>query len=309
MSSSVASRPLLAMFALAALLAASVVIAVLLAPALQQLLRAAGVANPSFAEVAFRSLQVSLIAVTALALVWMKRGRTAAWPGSGWGLRPTPHPIRRALLCFAAGSLALIVVAGALMLLDVREVRYDVRTEASYWLSVVVRALIAALAIAVIEELWFRGGLFSLLQGSGGFVAALVLTTGLYAISHFLDRDAGAAVAGEDWRAALLLLGLGSRHLFDASHLGTLLALAAAGVWLTALRWRHSDIIGCIALHMGFVFVIKVFKKLTYINSEAPLRALAGRYDDTVGWLAFVVLAVGAIWSWRHNLRQREVYA
>ena len=298
-----APRPVRAVAVLVSVLLIGAGVSALVAPALQHLLRASGI-TPHFGEVTFRTLQITLIVVTALVLA-----RFCAPHRAGWGLRRAPRAARRALRGFVAGALALSVVAALLMVLDVREVRFDVRTEIGYWVEVSIRAAISALVISIIEELWFRGGLFGLLAHFGGVAAAVVLTTSLYAFSHFLDRDVGVAVSGEDWRAAWVVLGLGAWAMFDIGQLGSLLALAAAGVWLAALRWRHCDIIGCIGLHMGFVFVIKVFKKLTYINPDAPMRALAGHYDDMVGWLAFLVLAACAAWSWRQVPQAKELPA
>jgi membrane protease YdiL (CAAX protease family) len=293
-----------ALAAMVLLLLLAIVLTLAVAPLVLGLLPALGIAGADPREVVFRILQIGTIAATALLLRALPRPDGGAGADAAWGLYAGPGALSRGLRGFVAGASALAVVAAVLLLLEVREIRYDLRLELAHWVLVVLRALLAATLIALLEEVWFRGGLYGLLQRHGGVAPAAVLGSMLYAASHFIDRGEpqDAVPAADPWHALQGAVG----GVFQAGHLDSMLALLAAGLWLAALRRRQSDIIGAIGLHMGFVFVIKVFKKMTYINPDAPLRAVAGHYDDMIGWLALVVLGGCAAWSWRRSVTARR---
>jgi membrane protease YdiL (CAAX protease family) len=282
------------------LLLAGAALTIPLAPLFQRVLGLLGAEDVPFAVVVFRTLQMVLLVLSALMLA-----RSGGSGARAWGLAVNGRPWRRAGGAFLVGAASIAMVVLTLWLLDLRTTRYDLETGASHWVSVVAVSLLSATVIGVVEELWFRGGLYTLLQRAGGVRAAVLLTSVVYAVSHFFDRDMPVQGDAAHWREAAGIVLQGGQAILSSGEHGTMLALAAGGAWLAALRYRHGDIIGAIALHTGWVLVIKVFKKATYIEPDAPWRALAGGYDDVVGWLAFAVLLVFALAAWRGALHER----
>ena len=299
-----ARAPLRALVAALLIVVASVTVAALLAPAFAAVLSAIKDEPVSVAQVLLRTLQVVTLLLTLAIALALAPSRAGAF-----GLQLRPRWFRRFFAGVGLGSLSLVVVVAVLFALEVRVVRYDLNVQPAYWLGVVGKALLAAAVIALIEEVWFRGSLLSLLQQLGGAAVAIVVTSALYAASHFLALDETVSnTAGSLSGMGLLLDSL--EHVFALRNLDSMLVLLLGGLWLGLVRLIHGDIAACIGIHLGWVLVIKVFKKYTYIDPHSEYRWMAGRYDDLIGWVASVVFAIAcmhAFWQVRKRLHPQRL--
>lgn len=265
-----------------------------------------GVEALGFGEFSFRILEVCAIAGCIPLLAALGQGGWAAWgldrdrsflAHLGWGL--------------LLGIASLSIISAVLLVLNLRVIRPDLITDPGHWVEVVIRSGLAAMLIAVIEEAWFRGALQTVITRIFSAPSAILAISAFYALSHFLRPD--ATVDGQPVQFlsgfTALLSGVVSFPL--AAMADSILALFIAGVLLGILRARHGNIAMCIGVHAGWVFVIKVYKKFTYINPQAELNALVGQYDGVLGWLAaglFLLLTLlvwHLQWPWpwrrRHN--------
>lgn len=293
------SRRVPAALALAGYLAALVLIVGAASPAMLRLLHRAGFTGATLEEVTLRLLEIVAIVLIVPLLAVLGGGGVRAWGIASqdrWWLRAG----RGALI----GVASLGAVCAILFVLDVRVVRVDLVADPSIWIAAVAGAAASAAVIALKEEVLFRGGLFSAICRAGGATLALWAGAGVYAAAHFLEVP--AAPDSEPLRSGFAVLGQALGAVARLQNLDSLLALLCAGVVLGVVRLRDGDIAACLGIHFGWVLTIKLFKKLTYISQATPMRALAGQYDDVIGWLAALVFAVLALALWRRPRTPRS---
>ncbi|EIC19741.1 CPBP family intramembrane glutamic endopeptidase [Thiorhodovibrio frisius] len=159
-------------------------------------------------------------------------------------------------------------------------------------LKTALRALIVGLLIAVLEETFFRGALFTAIRRRDGLVQAAGWSAALYAVVHFmkphgLPADMAPDALGIAWMVASVFAGL-----LEWRNLDSLVALWLAGVLLALLRERTGSIAFGIGVHAAWVFVIQTSRRLTDGVDQAGWAWLAGDYDGIIGWLAVAVLAM-----------------
>lgn len=205
-----------------------------------------------------------------------------------------------------AAGLARGLLAGVLMLLPVALVllALGVRAPAPGWSHVALlplagKAALSGVAVALLEEAWYRGGLQGALMVRFPTVPSVAVVTALYAAGHFVRTDVHVA-AGAGWTTGFLALA-GSFHRFASlSIVDSFVALAAAGAMLSIVRLRTGRLWECIGIHAGWVIVIKVLRGLTQPVPGVHWSWLAGRYDGVIGWLVagwFVVVIAGYAWT------------
>ncbi|MFT5447948.1 MAG: membrane protease YdiL (CAAX protease family) [Gammaproteobacteria bacterium] len=275
-------------------LVVTVLLTVLISPLVLAALHGLGASTATADGVTIRTLQLVAIAVTIIALRRMGGGGRVAW-----GIPVRDRLLPRVLLGFVYGLLSLGAVCVLVYLSEVRVLRPDLSMHPGYWLRVVTGALIAAISVSLLEELWFRGGLFTLLSRLGGLSWALMGGSVLYAGAHFLDVPDGPGSEHLSSSESLGILDAAVRNIFQSKNLDSFVALLIAGITLAVVRMRQGDAAVCIGIHIGWVLTIKVFKKVTGLSGELPDLRLVGQYDSVIGWLAAACLTVMLILIWR----------
>jgi len=260
------------------------------------LLVAWGVDSLDFGKVSFRTLEfVAIAGSIPLLAAYGHRGWAA------WGFDRSPLFFNHVLRGLLLGVVSLSIISAVLLVFDLRVIRPDLITDPGHWLEVVTRSALAALLIAVIEEAWFRGALQNIVTSAWSVPGAVFSVAVFYALMHFLRPEGildGQSV--QLWSGfEAIVTGFGNFSL--AGMLDTVVALIIIGVLLGILRARHGNIAMCIGVHAGWVFVIKVYKKFTYINPQAELNMLVGQYDGVLGWLAAGLLLVLTVLVWRYG--------
>jgi len=199
------------------------------------------------------------------------------WRSVGWG--------------WLAGVGILLVLVLALLALEIRVPD----THSRHWTALLQRcgqALLGGALVGVLEETFFRGALFSAIRRRDGAIAAMLWSSALYALLHFMKPGALPAGVQFDWSGSLQMFAHVFVDLFQWNHLDSLVALALAGLLLALVREWSGHIGWCVGLHAGWVLVIQLGRWLTDGNPASPLAGLVGDYDGTIGWLAAVWLGV-----------------
>ncbi|WP_089725685.1 CPBP family intramembrane glutamic endopeptidase [Candidatus Thiosymbion oneisti] len=205
------------------------------------------------------------------------------------------------------GVAILLVLVLNLLLLEIR-VPHGAGVD---WLPALLRksiqALIGGLLTSLLEETFFRGALYSAIRRRGGVGSAILWSSFLFTLVHFMKPHALPEGTAFDWLGTGQMFGQVFADAFQWRHLDSMAALFLAGVLLALVR-EHSGHIGwCMGLHAGWIFVIQVTRHLTDGNQASPNAWLAGNYDGIIGWLAagwIGLLALG-FWSFTRN-QERE---
>lgn len=251
----------------------------------------------AFHRVVSRFWQLTMLAGVA-ACVWRLHltGREA------WGYA---LPRRRCLAQFGAGLAVgvatMLAVALTLGGLAIRELLPGLSL--AQVTAALASGLGAGLAVALIEETFFRGLMFGAIRRESGPRAAILLTAVVYAAIHFLARTRiPAAEVGP--ASGLVLLGGVLRWFGNpAAVADAFLSLFAVGVLLGMVRQWTGGVAACIGLHMGWVWVIKSTIDTTQAVPGAPLGWLVSGFDGFTGWLVLAWTILLAWLAWRHRQR------
>jgi membrane protease YdiL (CAAX protease family) len=219
-------------------------------------------------------------------------GFTASWP----------RFLRRLLIGLVLGAGLMKLALLPLFLLQVREWNERAPVDLLAWLPLVAKGIGSGLAVALIEETFFRGAMQGALQRVGALRWALFAVPLLYAAVHFLGR--AASVPYDDvnaWSGFVALGGFFSGYAQPLAILDAFVALWCVGLLLALVRRRWGDIAGCIGLHAGFVAVIAVFRKVSSPAPDNDWSFLVGNFDGLLGWwiAALTGLACVVVWRWR----------
>ena len=196
-------------------------------------------------------------------------------------------------------SVGLLSLAVGIALLFIAGVRsFNSSRTGGQMLTHFINAAAAAAAVAMLEELLFRGALFTGLKRVYRWPIALLLSSALYALVHFFRRPE-ASPEVYYW-SGLALLPRMMRGFGDVNSLvPAFFSLLLAGAILTLAYEKTGSLYFSIGLHAGWVFWLKSFSFFT--EQRDPSTALWGTDKLVDGWLAFfVLLGTGLlIYIWR----------
>lgn len=248
--------------------------------------------EPDFERVASRT--VLGLGILVFLAVFQKTG-FRSWQDIGFGADR-----RRfwadALKGFGAGFLIMGPVGAGLLISGNREL--DPGWDWS-WGSLAVLPASAAAAgciVALIEETLFRGALLTAVRRKGSVFLAVTSTSFFYALVHFLQPEPYQDPHALSWMSGFALLGDAFSFLSNPMQvLDSFIALFAAGILLAIVRVRTGRLALCIGMHAGWVFTIKIFKRVTNSNDASPFAFLTGTYDQVVGYLATVCLILAIV--------------
>ncbi len=184
------------------------------------------------------------------------------------------------------GFLSLAIVASLTLICGGRTF---VRTEDAHKLvGGISSAIGSAVVVAFIEEILFRGGVFGGLRKFFYWPLALVISSMIYALVHFLrPADFAGTVT---WSSGLALLprmlsGFVDFHalvpgFFSLTLVGTLLGLGYQ---------RTGNLYFSMGLHAGWIFWLKTYGVFT-VQPPGSSTWFWGTGKMIDGWLAFMVL-------------------
>lgn len=245
--------------------------------------------SPAFADLAdnpfHRFVNRSLIVLAVLGLVPLLRGLGIR----GWsevGFRGTDK-VKQWGLGFFLGFVSLAIVAAAAVLAGARELVWT--QEPARLARHLLNATLAALVVSVLEELIFRGGLFTGLRKTLSWKNALLVSSAVYALVHFFARP--APPESVNWATGFYVLGQMVRGFADFQMLiPAFLNLLLAGMILgIAFQFTRSLYLS-IGLHAGWIFWLKSYGFVTRETAGANIW-FWGTSKLIDGWMALFILS------------------
>jgi membrane protease YdiL (CAAX protease family) len=204
------------------------------------------------------------------------------------------------------GFVSLAIIAGMAFAGGAR--MFTQTATAHQVVAILFKAMGAAAVVAVMEEILFRGGAFGGLRKFFYWPLALVASSLLYALVHFLHRaDFAGAV---NWSSGLVLLPRMLDGFVDFQALvPAFFNLTLVGVLLGLAYQRTGNLYFSIGLHAGWVFWLKTYGAFTVATPRASAGFWGtGKMID--GWLAlFVLVAVFVLLKFLPLGRKREPFA
>jgi membrane protease YdiL (CAAX protease family) len=219
----------------------------------------------------------------ALLGIWplLRSCRMLRWRDLGLhgGNRAAPRMAGGFLLGF--GSLACVTV----LALSLGGRSYNAEPSSSQLVAHLFGAALTAVIVAILEEVLFRGTLFGILRKTQSWPAALVVSSVVYALAHFL-RKAESPVH-VDVLSGLVLLP----KMFQGGppFIPEVLTLFVAGAILALAYQRTGTLFFSMGLHAGWIFWLKSYGFLT-MNTPGGNPTIWGTNALIDGWLALPVL-------------------
>ncbi len=235
--------------------------------------------------------RIGMLALAGGGLVLARRLGLTDRVSLGFGV-PARVFLREVLIGFALGAPAMAAIVLIMDALHLRMLKSSVVLDAHTLLAIAGVGIARGLAVALIEETFLRGAVWSGIARERGAGAAIAATSILYAITHFVGRghiDAAhvSAHSGIDLLASSLQSFAHPLGIADA-----FLCLTAVGVVLGTVRALTGHIGACIGLHASWVWVITFVRETSLPDPASPLTFLLSRFDGVVGWLVLAWTAL-----------------
>lgn len=206
-----------------------------------------------------------------------------------------------------AGGLLLAFVVSALTLpfiVGTGELIWRHRTGAELG-SKLLAILPAGLLIGVIEEIFFRGLVFERMKVRSGLWRAIVFSSLVYAVVHFITPVKSFPWTGWSPGYGFEYLAVVFERMLDPSLLPPILGLFLVGVGLCCILHRTGSLYLCIGLHAGWVAAVKLTAYVTAVAPGYEFPVSTGqRYflvGQPVGWLSVIAVAVLVLWVGRRR--------
>jgi uncharacterized protein len=202
----------------------------------------------------------------------------------GYGI-PRRRFAREFLLALAVGVLTMVVIVCAMAALGLRDWHKAASLDAAHLAKLIAQSLASGLAVALIEETALRGIIFTGIQRESGTSVAIVLSSLIFAATHFFAKhhiDAGQVTSSSGWD-----LLAGTLHSFAAPLViaDAFLTYFAVGVILAAIRSSTGHIASCMGVHAGWVWVMLTVTGTSEAVRGQQLSWLLSQTDGFVGWL------------------------
>jgi len=202
----------------------------------------------------------------------------------GYGL-PRSAFLRDAGVGLALGVVTMLIIVGVMTALGLQDWSRAAATTPAGWTRIILTRLGSGLAVALIEETFLRGAMFTAIARESGARLAIILTSVIYAISHFIASYHIPDDQVTAWSGVVQLEGSFRAFGSPLTMIDAFLALFAVGVVLAAIRNVTGNIAVGLGLHAGWVWVMLVTHETSDAVRTAPLGFLLSQHDGFVGWL------------------------
>ena len=239
-------------------------------------------AFPKIAAAPFHRYLDRAFLIVALLGIWPLMRALGATSAREVGLVPPYGQTEKLFGGIALGIVSLLVVAGIEIGGGARS--FNSAATARQIIGAIFSAFGSAVLVGALEEILFRGAVFGGLRRIFGWPMALVISSTVFALMHFLKR---AEISGPvNWNSGFTLLA----KLFDfRGFIPEFLSLILVGAILALAYQRTGNLYLSIGLHGGWIFVLKIFGKLTF-QSAGAMNSFWGSSKMVDGWLAFLIL-------------------
>ena len=215
---------------------------------------------PTLARFDFESYFDRAVLVTALALLWplFRALRVRSW--HDLELEKNPRRVADLGAGFVIAAVPLLCCGAVLVLLPYYTLRHP------FLWGKMPAVLGAVLVVPLLEELLFRGFILGVLLRSYSRGAALLITSALFSIVHFLKSPAASLPNDSiNWLSGFVALGhsfwqFGNPLLF----LGGFFTLFAVGCILADARLLTRSLALPIGLHAGWILANGLFSKAAH---------------------------------------------
>jgi membrane protease YdiL (CAAX protease family) len=179
----------------------------------------------------------------------------------GQRLLPNPHGVRQGVVGFLLVTVLFMLIAGVLVMAGVLEWK---NPGIALW-GMLLRGLILALVLAVIQEVLFRGIALGIFLRAMRPATALGLSAVFFALVHFMNPPPGLTVPDPDAAGVgFELLGKIINQFSEARGVfGIFSPLLALGFVLAYARWRTASLYLSVGLHAGWIFVSGLLGSVT----------------------------------------------
>jgi membrane protease YdiL (CAAX protease family) len=240
----------------------------------------------------------SLVSRGGQALILLSVYPLAKWLGLCWsdfGLKR--RFLGQWLIGFLLGSAMLGLHMIALVMLDVRIIAWE-KFNPHELLPILGKSLAIGFGVALLEESIFRGALLSIIRRLSNPTMAIVVSAFYYAVLHFIGSKWTTDSEFIGWDTGFRIALDGFAHLREVAP-DSFLGLFVAGLFLGSLRVVLPMSLGlCMGIHAGWVFIIKSYKSVSYLNFDSSLIYLVSHYDLIIGYLSAAWLSVFVILMW-----------
>jgi CAAX protease family protein len=242
--------------------------------------------------------RLGMLALLAGFILIARRLGLADRASLGYGL-PRRAFVREMALGLALGVATMGAVVAAMSALGLLDWSPAAGMGAAALTQLLIARLASGIAVACIEETFLRGAMYTAIERESGARAAVLLTSALYAATHFFGKVRIAAPDVTPW-SGLALLGQSLQAFAHFTGIAdAFLALLAVGVVLALVRQASGNIAACLGLHAGWVWVMLVAHALSAPRRDAALGFLLSRFDGFVGWLVLGWTVLLAVPLWR----------
>jgi membrane protease YdiL (CAAX protease family) len=274
-------RSFTARFAL--VLVAGIVAAIIFAPLAAVAVSAAGWRYP-FPRIFDRTVMVSMLVVMLFAardlnlISLLRRGFS----------HPPAQSIARAIRGFVVAMIAIAILFGLALWVGGGGLGNH---EAA--VALIPKYFLSAIAIAFIEEAFFRAFLLGGMKADFGNRVALIASAAIYAVAHLVRSPAHFYVTGYAPAAGLITLAHSVDQLKDpAIAIPTLIGLFLLGIVLGEAYLLTGSVYFSIGLHCGFVLGAKLWPKIILNRAAIPWWIAGGGAIPLIGGAAAWVIAI-----------------
>ena len=231
--------------------------------------------------------------VALFGLVWLLRHeRLGNREALGYTL-PRPEFVKQAVVGFGSGLVLMLPLVAVLVGLAIRQLKPELASDPLALVPLLLEGLLTGVAVAFIEETFFRGAMQTVMTKDRAPVLAILLPSLVYASVHFLGGELRVPPDQIDWASGFTVLTRLFEH-FEAplTLLDSFAALFSVGILLALVRRHTGSIAACVGLHAGWVCVITVLRSTTLHDPNAEWAWLVGSYDAVIGWGAVGMIAL-----------------
>jgi membrane protease YdiL (CAAX protease family) len=207
------------------------------------------------------------------------------------------------LFGFLAALLALAMICSIIVLSGALTLRDGITVKAV--LDKFAAALGSALIVALMEEIIFRGAVLTLLTRIFSWPTALISSSAIFSLVHFLHRPEYAGPV--TWDAGLLLLPAMFAGLLDFQNMGASAANLFLAAMLIGSAYGYTGNLYCsMGLHAGAVVSIKLSLAFTTVVPGAATRFWGtGVLIDS--WFTVAALFLAVALFGLNSLRSRRL--
>lgn len=205
------------------------------------------------------------------------------------------------------GIFSLVALAFFIVILGIRPLEDDATFMKG--LMAVIKFIPGALALAFIEEIFFRGILLRSMSRTLSPVKAIIITSIIFSSVHFLRNKTDGTMTELHWLSGFEYLNTTLVNYTDPKIIGSWLTLFACGVFLSFISLHHGNIARCIGVHLGWVLILRIVKKLTDDDQTSPYFWMVGSYDKITGYLSFFIITIMCFSLWFFCYRKKPTPA